>query len=158
MNIANSVTDLIGNTPLVRINRIAEGAVATIAAKLEFFNPAHSVKDRLGEALFSAAENAGHWEQLVFMAFLTMPQLFFYGAFFLIGQVLNARDNFGPMMWAPRRRSVSLSARIFTKPSPCIRVLARALPMKGNLPTLILRPVSLAASSVRPTEATSGVV
>jgi cysteine synthase A len=59
MPIANSVTDLIGNTPLVRINRIAEGAVATIAAKLEFFNPAHSVKDRIGEAMISAAEQAG---------------------------------------------------------------------------------------------------
>ena len=59
MAIANSVTDLIGNTPLVRINRIAEGAVATIAAKLEFFNPAHSVKDRIGEAMISAAEQAG---------------------------------------------------------------------------------------------------
>ncbi|MDR1936215.1 MAG: cysteine synthase A [Candidatus Accumulibacter sp.] len=59
MPIANSVTDLIGNTPLVRINRIAEGAVATIAAKLEFFNPAHSVKDRIGEAMIVAAEQAG---------------------------------------------------------------------------------------------------
>lgn len=43
----------------------------------------------------------GHWRQLVLMALLTMPQLFFFGAFFLIGQVLNARDKFGPMMWAP---------------------------------------------------------
>jgi cysteine synthase A len=59
MAIANSVTDLIGNTPLVRINRIAEGSVATIAAKLEFFNPAHSVKDRIGEAMIFAAEQAG---------------------------------------------------------------------------------------------------
>lgn len=53
------------------------------------------------ESAWRAPENAGHWQQMVFMAFLTMPQLFFYGAFFLIGQVLNARDNFGPMMWAP---------------------------------------------------------
>ncbi len=59
MHIANSVTDLIGNTPLVRINRIAEGTVATIVAKLEFFNPAHSVKDRISEAMITAAEQAG---------------------------------------------------------------------------------------------------
>ena len=59
MNIANSVTELIGNTPLVRINRLNEGAGATIAAKLEFFNPAHSVKDRIGEAMIAAAEKAG---------------------------------------------------------------------------------------------------
>jgi cysteine synthase A len=59
MAIANSVTELIGNTPLVRINRLNEGAGATIVAKLEFFNPAHSVKDRIGEAMISAAEKAG---------------------------------------------------------------------------------------------------
>jgi len=59
MNIANSVTDLIGNTPLVRIRRLAAGAKAEIAAKLEFFNPAHSVKDRIGAAMVDAAEKAG---------------------------------------------------------------------------------------------------
>jgi cysteine synthase len=59
MKIANSVTELIGNTPLVRINRLGEGASATIAAKLEFFNPAHSVKDRIGAAMIVAAEKAG---------------------------------------------------------------------------------------------------
>ena len=59
MNIANSVTDLIGNTPLVRINRLNAGSEATIAAKLEFFNPANSVKDRIGEAMITAAEKAG---------------------------------------------------------------------------------------------------
>ncbi len=59
MNIANSVTELVGNTPLVRINRLAEGAKAEVAVKLEFFNPAHSVKDRIGVAMIDAAEKAG---------------------------------------------------------------------------------------------------
>lgn len=59
MSIANSITELIGNTPLVRINRISDGGAATIAAKLEYFNPAHSVKDRIGEAMIAAAEKAG---------------------------------------------------------------------------------------------------
>ncbi len=59
MKIAQNVTELIGNTPLVRIQRLAQGSVAQVVAKLEFFNPAHSVKDRIGAAMIDAAERAG---------------------------------------------------------------------------------------------------
>lgn len=59
MNIANNVTELIGNTPLVRINRLTNGSKGEIVAKLEFYNPAHSVKDRIGAAMLDAAEKAG---------------------------------------------------------------------------------------------------
>ncbi len=60
MRIANDVTELIGNTPLVKIRKITDGAPATVVAKLEYFNPAHSVKDRIGVAMIDAAQAAGH--------------------------------------------------------------------------------------------------
>ena len=59
MRIAQSVNELIGNTPLVRLNRVTEGAGATVVAKLEYFNPGHSVKDRIALAMIEAAEKAG---------------------------------------------------------------------------------------------------
>jgi cysteine synthase A len=59
MKIANSITDLIGNTPLVRLNKVSEGLGVTILAKLEFFNPGGSVKDRIGLAMIEAAEAQG---------------------------------------------------------------------------------------------------
>src|SRR5271157_5870454 len=59
MKIADSVVDLVGNTPLVMLKRVTEGSFATIVAKLEYFNPGHSVKDRIGMAMIDAAEQAG---------------------------------------------------------------------------------------------------
>ena len=59
MKIANNVTDLIGNTPLVRINRLTQGCAGEVLAKLEFQNPGASVKDRIGLSMIEAAEKAG---------------------------------------------------------------------------------------------------
>jgi cysteine synthase len=59
MSIAEDVTQLVGNTPLVRLRRVTQGAVADVVAKLEYFNPGGSVKDRIGVAMLDAAEEAG---------------------------------------------------------------------------------------------------
>lgn len=59
MRIANNVAELVGKTPLVKLNRLAPANGATVALKLEFFNPAHSVKDRIAVAMLDAAEAAG---------------------------------------------------------------------------------------------------
>lgn len=58
-NVYNNVTETIGRTPLVRLNRLVEGLEAEVLVKLEFFNPANSVKDRIGRAIIDAAEASG---------------------------------------------------------------------------------------------------
>ncbi len=59
VRIANDVTKLVGHTPLVRLNRVSAGAVATVVAKLESYNPLGSVKDRIAVEIAKRPENAG---------------------------------------------------------------------------------------------------
>jgi cysteine synthase A len=59
VRVYDNVTSLVGSTPLVRLNRITDGAGAIVLAKLEFYNPANSVKDRIGVSMIEAAERSG---------------------------------------------------------------------------------------------------
>jgi len=59
MKVYNNITEIYGNTPLVRLNRIIDGAKANVLAKLEFYNPTSTVKDRIGIAMIDAAEKSG---------------------------------------------------------------------------------------------------
>src|SRR5690349_16387017 len=59
MQVANSLIDLVGNTPLVRLNHVTEGIAATVLAKVEYFNPGGSVKDRIALRMIEDAEKSG---------------------------------------------------------------------------------------------------
>ena len=59
MKVHSDITKIVGNTPLVRINRIMDGAEAQVFAKLEFYNPTSTIKDRIGIAMIDAAEKSG---------------------------------------------------------------------------------------------------
>lgn len=59
MTIHNSLSELIGNTPLVKLNHVTDGIKATIAVKVEYFNPGGSSKDRIAERIIDAAERSG---------------------------------------------------------------------------------------------------
>ena len=65
MAVYNNIMETIGGTPLVRLNRLTEGKGATVLAKVESFNPANSVKDRIGKAIVEAAEKSGQLLSLI---------------------------------------------------------------------------------------------
>ena len=59
MKYVNHVSELIGNTPLIKLNSVTNGIKATVLAKVEYFNPGGSIKDRIAEKLIDAAEASG---------------------------------------------------------------------------------------------------
>ncbi|PFG18215.1 murein biosynthesis integral membrane protein MurJ [Propionicimonas paludicola] len=100
------------------VDRIMTGFLLILGALTVVFTVAAPlVMSVYTKSSWRAPEMAEHWRALLLMSYLTMPQIFFYGVFFLIGQVLNAREKFGPMMWAPVLNNVvsiiSLSAYLF---------------------------------------------
>ena len=83
------------------VDRIMTAFLASLAVLALLLTVAVPWVMTLYASRLQAPETADAWQNLLLMSYITMPQLFFYGVFFLIGQVLNARDVFGPMMWAP---------------------------------------------------------
>jgi murein biosynthesis integral membrane protein MurJ len=84
------------------VDRIMTGFVIVLGALTVVFTVgAPLVMSIYTKDVWRAPEMAEQWRSLLLMSYLTMPQVFFYGVFFLIGQVLNAREKYGPMMWAP---------------------------------------------------------
>jgi putative peptidoglycan lipid II flippase len=83
------------------VNRIITGLLLVLGAATVLLTVAVPWVMTVYAASWLAPGLSEHWRALQLMSYLTMPQLFFYGVFFLIGQVLNAREKFGPMMWAP---------------------------------------------------------
>lgn len=96
------------------IDRIITGLVLVLGALTAVITLATPlVMSIYANSSWRTPEMAEHWRSLLLMSYLTMPQLFFYGIFFLIGQVLNAREKFGPMMWAPILNNV-VSIAVFS--------------------------------------------
>ena len=83
------------------VDRIITGFLIILGAVTVLFTVGTQVVMSVYASSWQAPGLADHWRALLMMTYLTMPQLFFFGVFFLIGQVLNAREKFGPMMWAP---------------------------------------------------------
>lgn len=88
------------------VDRIITGFVIILGVLTLAVTVATPVVMSLFAQAWTSPEMAEHWRSLLLMSYICMPQLFFYGVFFLIGQVLNARDRFGPMMWAPIANNV----------------------------------------------------
>ncbi len=89
------------------VDRIMTGFLIIMGALTIIFTIAAPVVMSIyTSATWRTPEMAEQWRSLLLMSYITMPQVFFYGVFFLIGQVLNAREKFGPMMWAPIANNV----------------------------------------------------
>ena len=88
------------------IDRIITGFVMIMGALTILLTVATPVVMGVYVPAWTTPQMAEHWRSMVLMSYICMPQLFFYGVFFLIGQVLNAREKFGPMMWAPAVNNV----------------------------------------------------